>query len=689
MGSISEIQPELSVNVMDSANSQEVIEEIQESLQELSDDSEEIPIEDFKNDETTDENLIIEEATSEEEPSESLGLNESPLDTQPVALEEQESELVEQQTVSEIQEEIAETAEEAIQEQPSLDAIELPDPVIPEETETEEEPLESLELIETPLDTQPVASEQQESELVEQQTVSEIQEEISETAEEAIQEITSEDLDNEITEQLVFEAIENAVETTETTEEELTLDEPFKSLDAIELPDPVISEETETEVIVQPLTEQSTEENVSVALSDTPEEIIRETTQEQIQDQRVSSESENLVLEEQIIENDDDILVINDELKELEALDQDKILEQVHTEVQTAQVDESTENILDELTAQVAAGTVDEVEVILSNQLQAIEIPDEVSEITHEEIIPETADEQLQTDQQFTQELPQDVIEDETYHFLEDAEMITANEELSDEAVASEAHAEITNIISESINNLLDSTASLQISDNLKEEITNHVIPLTEVQNNIAEPETVQQLQHHTPDQMTFDFLANADSVHFDTSMPRHPIRSFTLTIPNFDCNERGLPNLQLIEDRLTNKFIDLGLLSATQDIFTVSDAQCGSLIITFEVIEPQEVDAKELIEANLTQAVRAIVNDSSYEHEAFLSEYQPSTINKMAFGLESKIKLVKLLIMEAMSSKNIGDALTLMYLQDRYEKGIDGQKEEMLLVMFLLNKKY
>merc|ERR1712110_1153727 len=182
----------------------------------------------------------------------------------------------------------------------------LLDPVIPEETGTEEEPLESLELIETPLDTQPVASEQQESELVEQQTVPEIQEEISETAEEAIQEITSEDLDNEITEQLVFEAIENAVETTETTEEELTLDEPFKSLDAIELPDPVIPEETETEVSVQPLTEESTEENVSVAFPNTPEEIIQETTHEEIQDQQVSSESENLVLEEQIIENDED-----------------------------------------------------------------------------------------------------------------------------------------------------------------------------------------------------------------------------------------------------------------------------------------------------------------------------------------------------------------------------------------------
>lgn len=217
-------------------------------------------------------------------------------------------------------------------------------------------------------------------------------------------------------------------------------------------------------------------------------------------------------------------------------------------------------------------------------------------------------------------------------------------------------------------------------SNSLKQDITENTIPLPDL--------PIQNIHHHTPAQMTFDFLANAHHFDFQT-VSNHLIRSFTLTIPNYNCLESGLPNLQLIEDRLTNKFIELGLLSATQDIFTVSDAQCGSLIVTFEVIEPQEVDAKMLIENHLTEAVRAIVDDEEYEHEAFLSEYQPSKANKLAFGLESKKKLVNLLLLEAMSNSQVGDALTLMYLQGRFEQGYDGQKEEMLLTMFLLNKKY
>jgi len=221
---------------------------------------------------------------------------------------------------------------------------------------------------------------------------------------------------------------------------------------------------------------------------------------------------------------------------------------------------------------------------------------------------------------------------------------------------------------------------ALDSSNSLKQDITENTIPLPDL--------PIQNIVHHTPAQMTFDFLANAHNFDFAT-VSKHLIRSFTLTIPNYNCLESGLPNLQLIEDRLTNKFIELGLLSATQDIFTVSDAQCGSLIVTFEVIEPQEVDAKLLIENHLTDAVRAIVDDEDYEHEAFLSEYQPSRANKLAFGLESKKKLVNLLLLEAMSNSQIGDALTLMYLQGRFEQGYDGQKEEMLLTMFLLNKKY
>jgi len=221
---------------------------------------------------------------------------------------------------------------------------------------------------------------------------------------------------------------------------------------------------------------------------------------------------------------------------------------------------------------------------------------------------------------------------------------------------------------------------TLDSSNSLKQDITENTIPLPDL--------PIQNIHHHTPAQMTFDFLANAHNFDFET-VSNHLIRSFTLTIPNYNCLESGLPNLQLIEDRLTNKFIELGLLSATQDIFTVSDAQCGSLIVTFEVIEPQEVDAKLLIENHLTEAVRAIVDDEEYEHEAYLSEYQPSKANKMAFGLESKKKLVNLLLLEAMSNSQVGDALTLMYLQGRFEQGYDGQKEEMLLTMFLLNKKY
>jgi hypothetical protein len=221
---------------------------------------------------------------------------------------------------------------------------------------------------------------------------------------------------------------------------------------------------------------------------------------------------------------------------------------------------------------------------------------------------------------------------------------------------------------------------SLDSSNSLKQDITENTIPLPDL--------PIQNIVHHTPAQMTFDFLSNAHNFDF-ASVSKHLIRSFTLTIPNYNCLESGLPNLQLIEDRLTNKFIELGLLSATQDIFTVSDAKCGSLIVTFEVIEPQEVDAKLLIENHLTDAVRAIVDDEDYEHEAFLSEYQPSRADKLAFGLESKKKLVNLLLLEAMSNSQIGDALTLMYLQGRFEQGYDGQKEEMLLTMFLLNKKY
>jgi len=660
-------------------------EVVQDTLQELSEDVEKIPTE------TVASATLVEEIIPEEDSLESSELIETVSDTETTT--EEESQLVEEPAVSEIQEVGQDTLQSLYDDVEEISTGNLVSTVLIEEIIPEEKSLESLEILETAPDTENITEE--ESELVEQQAVSEIQQEITGTTEEETQEgpseplksipavmdyepISSEDLTNGITNS---EVIDTTVTSTESTEDESTLEQPVESVNTVESLDQILPEQTESEDNAQTVTEENTEEiaeNSAVESPETTENIIVE---EQIQDQQLSLPSENLIVDEQILENEEDIMVINEELKELEQLDQDIIVKEDESETQTTQ-EESTESNLDELTSQAVADTTEQVDVSSQVEIQDIVIPETIEE----ETISETTNGQLQNDEKFTQESSQDLIEDETYHFLEDVETDQPADEYT---VDSKDEFEINNIISESINNLLDNAASQRLTNEIEQEIENHIIPLTEVQNIIEEPETIQQLQHHTPQQMTFDFLANADSVNFDTSFPRHPIRSFTLTIPSFDCEKNGLPNLQLIEDRLTNKFIELGLVSATQDIFTISDAQCGSLIITFEVIEPQEIDAKELIEENLTQAVRAIVNDPTYEHQAFLSEYQPSTINKMAFGLQSKIKLVKILIMEAMSSRRVGDALTLMYLQDRYENGFDGQKEEMLLVMFLLNKKY
>ena len=378
--------------------------------------------------------------------------------------------------------------------------------------------------------------------------------------------------------------------------------------------------------------------------------------------------------------------------EEILPLDEETTFESINNEVIAPIGDEDnfseTDNEIVESDYEVVEGILpplsSEISEILESDIDSVDNPSSDDKTTDEDPVSDD----ISSLTEFEKLAAQAVIEDV---FIAEAEALIEQEEPEDYEVIDDETLEALDQLESAQETVVPAPESLDTSTNttpetldssntLKQDITENTIPLPDF--------PIQNIHHHTPAQMTFDFLANAHNVDFQT-VSNHLIRSFTLTIPNYNCLESGLPNLQLIEDRLTNKFIELGLLSATQDIFTVSDAQCGSLIVTFEVIEPQEVDAKLLIENHLTEAVRAIVDDEEYEHEAFLSEYQPSKANKLAFGLESKKKLVNLLLLEAMSNSQVGDALTLMYLQGRFEQGYDGQKEEMLLTMFLLNKKY
>lgn len=472
-------------------------------------------------------------------------------------------------------------------------------------------------------------------------------------AEVEIQNTPEEAIDAEQTE-TVTEEVKNSVAPEELVAQEV-LEDPVAS-------DLFSDEEKESEIEPQQPEDSITIENIE---DDESQPLDPEITFESSDIENIEPVADEVTSEDELILNETTI----SEEPEMNQNTDDEIVENDY---------EVAEGILPQLSSEIAEILEEPVELDSSDENKTDEDPtsdtdfDTVSSLTEfEKLAAKAVMEDVLTAEAeaiIEQEEPEDyeLIDDAT---LEALDQLEASQETVDPTPES-LDTSFTNPTPE----------ALDSSNSLKQDITENTIPLPDL--------PIQNIVHHTPAQMTFDFLSNAHNFDFAT-VSKHLIRSFTLTIPNYNCLESGLPNLQLIEDRLTNKFIELGLLSATQDIFTVSDAQCGSLIVTFEVIEPQEVDAKLLIENHLTDAVRAIVDDEDYEHEAFLSEYQPSRANKLAFGLESKKKLVNLLLLEAMSNSQIGDALTLMYLQGRFEQGYDGQKEEMLLTMFLLNKKY